>query len=519
MRQLGTTLASHPNGSVVMANDRFSVTRAFNGTTRAAHASGLPVIGDRLTVTRAVEGTTAAGHSAGATISLYSKNCVTPNARKSVLGVTLSVATEGMHTARPPKTVEPSASIQAAIDTANQGDLILVKPGVHEEMVVMTKPVRLQGAGALTTAINVVTTPAEQIQTWLDKVGNLLLTTPAYLLPNQPAMTPAPFQNGDVAAVVGDEGPGVLVLSRNDNTGNGLNQGRCLSASGNITNDFATPANQAYCLHNENYPSNPSGAYWKPNARIDGFSLIGASNAPGVLVNGYAHWLEVSNNKIYTNSGTYAGGIQIGHAGAAPPFSDDNAQNDNVSIHNNMVTANAANETGGGGGIVLGTGSSNYTVKNNFVAANLTAGNGGGIAHIGRSPVGVIDGNTVIFNESFTQATGTNGGGIFVGSTPAVAGAALLGQRPGGGDEQPDPGQRGLRRRRRRHRARRLHRQRPHPRVYNNVSRTTWPVSPAAASRSRGCRRLELLRSSTSRTTRSCTTTARRRREGRSRSA
>ena len=78
----------------------------------------------------------------------------------------------------------------------------------------MTKPVRLQGAGALSTAINVVTTPAESIQAWLDKVGNLLLSTPAYLLPNQPAMTPAPFMPGDVAAVVGDEGPGVMVLEQ-----------------------------------------------------------------------------------------------------------------------------------------------------------------------------------------------------------------------------------------------------------------------------------------------------------------
>ena len=66
-------------------------------------------------------------------------------------------------------------------------------------------------------------------------------------------------------------------------------------------------------------------------------------------------------------------------------------------------------------------------VKNNFVAANLTAGNGGGIAHIGRSHVGVIDGNTVVFNESFVQATGTNGGGIFIGGTPAVAGASTPG--------------------------------------------------------------------------------------------
>ena len=66
-------------------------------------------------------------------------------------------------------------------------------------------------------------------------------------------------------------------------------------------------------------------------------------------------------------------------------------------------------------------------MKNNFIAANLTAGNGGGIAHIGLSPGGVIDGNTVIFNESFIQATGTNGGGIFIGGTPPAAGASTLG--------------------------------------------------------------------------------------------
>ena len=375
------------------------------------------------------------------------------SARKSTLGVTLSVATSDMHTARPPSVV-PSAkyrTIQAAIDdvTTKAGDLILVKPGVYEEMVVMTKPVRLQGFGALSTTINVVTTPAENIQAWLDRMGDLLLTSPpagtlrSYVLPNQPAMTPAPFQPGDVAAVVGDEGPGVMVMSRNElsagiggtpliNAGTLLlgPAGTCLTTRLLTPLNFGAPANEAYCLQNENYTgitSTTANAAWRPNARIDGFSLIGASNAPGVLVNGYARYLEVSNNKIFTNSGTYAGGIQVGHAGAAAPFNDENAHNERVTIHNNMVTQNASNETGGGGGIVLGTGADNYAVRSNFVAGNLSSGHGGGIAHLGLSAGGVIDGNTVIFNESFIQATGTNGGGLFVGGTPGAAGAPTPG--------------------------------------------------------------------------------------------
>ena len=443
---------------------------------------------------------------------------VKSNGRRSVLGVTLSVATPQMNASRPPTVVSAGGSIQAAIDAARPGDLILVKPGVYEEMVIMSKPVRLQGSGALTTAINVVTTPSEQIQAWLDRMGRLLLGSPAagtngsYLLPNQPALaapaTGTVLQTGDIAGVVGDEGPGVMVLSRN------LPTQTVLGVPGVCLGSFSAPANDSYCLHNEAdttpapvtilsvtrgalnsggtgsrrvtvvtagphgfavgntvtiagvspaaYAGNktvttaatptqftynvPNGTpnrllgaaptaqlvvsqlpVWRPNARIDGLSLIGASNAPGVLVNGYAHYLEVSNTKIYTNSGTYAGGIQIGHPGAAAPFADEDAQNDHVSIHNNVVSSNAATETGGGGAIVLGTGSTNYTVRNNFVAANLTSGNGGGIAHIGRSEVGVIDGNTVVWNESFVQGTGTNGGGIFVGGTAQPAGAASLG--------------------------------------------------------------------------------------------
>ena len=59
----------------------------------------------------------------------------------------------------------------------------------------MTKPVRLQGAGALSTIINVVTTPSENVQAWLDYTGQLLIDQPGV-----PAAEPAGHDPGAVPA-------------------------------------------------------------------------------------------------------------------------------------------------------------------------------------------------------------------------------------------------------------------------------------------------------------------------------
>ncbi len=69
------------------------------------------------------------------------------------------------------------------------------------------------------------------------------------------------------------------------------------------------------------------------------------------------------------------------------------------------------------------------------------------------SNISVIDRNTIVFNESFSQGVGTNGGGIFIGGTPPPVGGATHRQRQRAREQQPHPGQRGLGWRRRRHRA------------------------------------------------------------------
>ena len=338
--------------------------------------------------------------------------------RTSAVGVTLTVANPTMHLQSPPVVVAAGQKIQPAINAAAPGALVLVAPGNHEEMVVMSKPVRLQGWGAGSTAITVVSTPAENLQAWRDYVGNLVAANPSYLLPDQlNIIGPPPFAEGAIAAGIGGEGAGVQVFAKNQPVLPIL--GWCIG-------------NEAYCLQNENPGAPPPQWVFRPNARIDGFAISGASQSAAIMVNGFARYLEISNNKIFNNYGVFAGGIRIGHSGAPLPLADEDAMNENVSIHNNLVTQNAGINAAGGGGIVIGTGSRGYSVKNNFIAANFTIGQGAGISHIGLSQGGTIDGNAILFNESFNQGIDRAGGGVFVGGRPPVLNALT----PGSGNVQ-----------------------------------------------------------------------------------
>jgi len=338
--------------------------------------------GRQLTVTRADGGTTVTG----ATIQFGLRGTGTNT------GHVVQVMPDG--------TGNPLASpLQDAIDNAAPNDLLLLNPGVYNEMVIMWKPVQLMGYGEGSTKINALKQPAEKLTIWRSDVEQLINSGQVNLLPGQEIG----FGGIEPVALLTEEGAGVLVLS---------------SAGGN--NRFGLNRNQ--------------------NARIANLSITGADTGGGIVVNGYGDYVEIANNRVYSNSGTYSGGIRVGHPLLLNLAQDgyEDGMNDFVRVHHNTVNFNGS-LAGAGAGIAMGAGSDSYQVTDNWVCGNFSTGDGGGIGHMGLSdraansqPYPLIARNKVIFNEIFNQGPGLfSGGGLFVGGAPALAPGTLS---PGSGN-------------------------------------------------------------------------------------
>jgi hypothetical protein len=319
---------------------------------------------------------------------------VTTSGRESIDTVTVTIG------GKAPTHVAPSASIQAAIDAADPGDMIIVDPtctttagaaaacttpsasnlhstAAHNEMLIMWKPVRLQGVGSRTSIINANTQPAGKLNVWRQQVnclfgislsGSPINSTNAFdptggatcgstngtswnhftpygaagnfnpqidRLPLESVVGWVADLNGNLAELLQEpslmgalEGAGITVLSKGVNFPSNPYDASLLAGFPTGTtllqNTFASP-NGAMCNVTPNpFPSNYS---CNPSS-IDGLGIMDSSQGGGaVFVHGWGHNLQIGNNWIHNNAGTLSGGINVGQGEYPPAYIQGSATN------------------------------------------------------------------------------------------------------------------------------------------------------------------------------------------------
>ena len=357
---------------------------------------------------------------------------VTGPARCGQLVITTSTGQQSIDTitvtsgGKTPTHVAASGSIQAAIDAAKPGDLIIIDPtcattaaptspvactstttvrsqAAHQEIVLMWKPVRLQGVGAASSVINANTHPAgaTKVTNWRQRVDCLFGLGPDGS-PNtwdvscgtgglfgsstfgftatkttsgviSPQVDRLPLEatvgwdaglNGNLAELLQEpslmgalEGAGITVLSKGvDFHGSDPFDPTLLAGFPANTTLLTTGSCGSGTTFPSSFQCNPSS--------IDGLSITNSSQGGGgVFVHGWGHNLQIANNRIYNNAGTLSGGINVGQgefppsylaggAANAPPGSCKNSDttnlqlpychNLNVNVHHNAVTSNSS---------------------------------------------------------------------------------------------------------------------------------------------------------------------------------
>ncbi len=326
----------------------------------------------------------------------------TASGQKSIDTVTVTIG------GKAPTHVAASASIQAAIDTAAPGDLIIVDPicnaaagtvacttatgtatagitskttAAHSELVLMWKPVRLQGVGAASSIINANTHPAGKLDAWRQHVnclfglnlsgtpinaGNPYDPTGGASCPgtgwnyfaenaNNAQVDPLPLeailgwdatQNGNLAQLLQEpslmgalEGAGITVLAKGVNFPSPLNVAGAAGAfptgttllTGNVAANgtYVTGDSNPICHTSSTNTTNPFPSNYQCNpSSIDGLGITDSSQGGGgIFVHGWGHNLQIANNRIQSNAGTLSGGINLGQGEFAPSYIQGGATN------------------------------------------------------------------------------------------------------------------------------------------------------------------------------------------------
>jgi hypothetical protein len=265
-----------------------------------------------------------------------------------------------------PTVLAAGTTIQSAIDAAQPGDMIIVPSGMYNEMLVMWKPIRLQGVGAAAAIVDANTQPAGKLlNPWRQKIVCLFGLTAdgrprgvtdtgcdtgltgatnnetSTTWMNFPTMVVdrLPFEatlgwdatlNGNLAeqmiepSLLGAyEGAAITVLGKGVKFPKGTLVGDAFGA----TTGAAFPTNttllqQSDCFTVSKKVRSESGAYptnfYCNPSSIDGLSIRDSSQGGGgIFVHAYAHNLQIANNRVHNNTGTMSGGISVG-AGEHP---------------------------------------------------------------------------------------------------------------------------------------------------------------------------------------------------------
>jgi hypothetical protein len=303
-----------------------------------------------------------------------------------------------------PNHIAATDFIQTAIDKASPGDLLIVNPGAHNELVIMWKPVRLQGVGAASSVINANTHPAGKINDWRTRVDCLMGLGPDgasttwnascgagwnffTAQPNVPQDDRLPLEaavgwtaslNGNLAELLQEpslmgalEGAGITVLSKGldfhgaDPWTDGSEPGGFPPTTTLLQNVLGTfPPSSNHCSDTTNpFPSN----FMCNPSSIDGLTITDSSQGGGaIFVHGWGHNIQIANNRVQNNAGTLSGGINVGQGEFPPSYiqggatnaapgscrtsSFDNQTNSqlpychdvNVNVHHNYITDNSS---------------------------------------------------------------------------------------------------------------------------------------------------------------------------------
>ncbi len=351
----------------------------------------------------------------------------TSTGQQSIDTVTVTVG------GKAPTHVAATASIQAAIDAAKPGDLLIIDPtcnataggatvscsstalhaatptqkasqAAHQEMLLMWKPVRLQGVGAASSVINANAHPSGKLDTWRAQVDCLfglglngspktwdsscgagwfgfnaaetasgVVSPQVDRLPLEATVGWDASLNGNLAELLQEpslmgalEGAGITVLSKGVNFhGADPFDPTLLAGFPTQTTLLTSSTNSSNCGANTTGAHNPFPSNFMCNpSSIDGLSVTDSSQGGGgIFVHGWGHNIQIANNRIYNNAGTLSGGLNVGQgefpgsylqgsATNAPPgscrtSSTANMQlpychNLNVNVHNNYITQNSS---------------------------------------------------------------------------------------------------------------------------------------------------------------------------------